>query len=419
MDGSEGHRTDGLPPVRRRAVAAVLVGLTGTVLAVTGANPAVAQACSSFAAVAAADGARIAAASPGFALVERTETGAPAAQAAVDSAGSSRAFAGYPYPGEEVLSVLPLIGAPRSSYPSFAESSYPQDPDGSVEAPAVTLSARSDERASSATGRSGMAADDGSSGGVVSSTADAACADDGTVTAAAESLAEALTFGDGVLRIGRVRSMARVTIGSDGTPVVESSLDVGQVTVAGQTVGFGEGGLEFGDSAAPVPANPLADALNEAGLDVSYVAATTQPDGSGVVAPALRVELRREAVGTGATVVTYTFGRATASARAAADALVTAAIPTLPAAAPTSPAPRPAGSAPALSLPPSAPAGAPAADARGARIVPPVEDVVASPSGAVTGFSSWSIYLVIVLSAMTLLGGSKLLRIMGVEARWT
>lgn len=406
-----------------KVAAAVLVGLAGGALAVTGADPAVAQACSSFSAVAAADGARIAIASPGFAVVERTEMGAPAAQAAVDSAGTSRAFAGHPYPGEEFLSALPLAGAPRSSYPAFAESSHPTDPDGRVEAAAVSLDARSGERSSSAVGRSGVAADDGTSSGLASAAADVACSDDGTVTAAAETLAEALSFGEGVLRVGRIRSTATVTIAADGTPVVESSLDAGQITVAGQTVGFGEGGLELGESATPLPANPLADILTEAGIEVTYLAASVQPDGHGVVAPALRVVLSREAVGTGATVVTYTFGRATASARAAANDADLSAVPAPTAAVPASPVP--ASPAPVPGVIPSgprapAPASASAAPAPpGAASAAPVVDFEWWPSGAVTGFSSWSIYLVIVVSALALLGGSKLLRIMGVEARWT
>jgi len=417
VDGAAGRRADGLPPVK--VAAAVLVGFAGAALAVVGADPALAQACSSFSGVAAADGVRTAVASPGFAVVERTEAGAPAVQAVVDSAGTSRAFAGHPYPGDEALSVLPLAGAPRSTYPAFAESSHPTDPDGSVEAPGVTLDARSDERTSSALGRSGLASDDGTSGGVASAAADVACSDDGTVRAAAETVAEALSFGDGVLRIGRVRSTATVTVAADGTPVVESSLDAGQITVAGQTVGFGDGGLEFGESATPVPANPLAELLTEAGIEVTYVAASTQPDGQGVVAPALRVVVSREAVGTGATVVTYTFGRATASARAAAAAAPASALPAPTAAVPSSPVPAPAAAGPGLVASPVAPAPATAAPVSPGAVSTPADDIETWPSGAVTGFSSWSIYLVIVVSAVALLGGSKLLRIMGVEARWT
>jgi hypothetical protein len=64
----------------------------------------------------------------------------------------------------------------------------------------------------------------------------------------------------------------------------------------------------------PTPENPLATGLRDAGVTVTYLAASTDADGFGVVAPGVQITVRRQAVGTGPTEVVYTFGRSYARA---------------------------------------------------------------------------------------------------------
>ena len=76
----------------------------------------------------------------------------------------------------------------------------------------------------------------------------------------------------------------------------------------------------IGSAGTPLGDNPLAAALDQAGITVRYVAATKDADGKGTVAPGIEVTVRRGAQGvtSGDGSVTYTFGRAYARASSAA-----------------------------------------------------------------------------------------------------
>jgi len=404
----------------RRIALAVAAGAvtaaTSMLLGFTGAAAADGS-CARYHAVATADGARIAVASPGFVLVEQTDVSGPAAQSAVSSDGTSSGYAGYPYPGEAALSVLPLASVPRNTYPLVAESSYPAQPDATAGGGAVALASHSRERSSNAVAQGGS--DGASSAGVTKATTNVGCAEDGTIAAEAESVASGIDVGDGTVRIGRVRGFARVVVGTDGKPRPESGLDVTGMTIAGQAVGFGAGGIVVGGQSVPLPQNPVTDALEAAGISLSYVAPQPQPDGSGVTAPVLRIEVTRQVVGTGPTVVTYTFGRAFATASgsgpAQEDAVASTGDVGLGAGdsggsglASVAPAATTGGAAPTRSTP--------------SRSTPPSHRVVLArslSSGVVSGFSSESLYLVLAAAAVAVVGAGVLLRTLGVKLRWT
>jgi len=389
--------------------AAVAIGVTSA--------SAVAPPCAAFTAVAASDGARVGVSSPGFLVVEETHGGAPAAQAVVNSTGESTGYAAAPHPGDAALTAAHMATIPTEAYPLMAQSTFPNQEHSEVDAPPVSLTSTSSARATTAVAQSALSTDPGSSAATAAAAAEASCADDGTIRAAAESAAEGLSFANGVLRIGRVRTVATVVVGTDGQPQIESHFEVGQATIAGQTVQITEQGVEAAGSASPLPADPFADVLADAGVALSFVAGHTQPDGRGVTAPVLRVEVGRQLVGTGATTLTYTFGHAYAGAGVA---------PSLPAppsvaAAPDSSNPGVAPTEPALTPGSAQP---PPMTTTGARPAAPVVDLVAAPAAPIgrvglAGFPSWSAYIVLIIAAVLLLTAAVLFRHAGVRYRWT
>lgn len=388
-------------------MAAVLAG--GGALTVAAGGPVSASACSDFSAVAAADGAHVSYLSPGYLVVEHTDVGAPAAQASADSVGGSSAYAAYPYPGAEALSGLGLANGStsgavgESTYPLIASSNYPTEKQRNVSGPGVELQATSDERSSAATGQAGSSTADGSSTGLTRAAATAGCNADGQVAATGDSDAEALAFGGGALRIGRVHTVARAVVGADGKTTLDAHLDVGQVTVAGQSVGINEKGIVVGGTTVPLGDSPLASALKSAGIGVTYVAASTDPDGRGVVAPAVQVQVHGNVTGTGTTTVTYTFGRAVARAQAAASGQVAdrGSADVAPDVGATTPnvAAAPSGTGALLASPPRA--GAPAA----LRAEPVRRTAVPDVSA--------SFYLALVAGAVVLFAGAASFRLLG------
>lgn len=408
--------------VNLRRVAALVLGpaVVFAPVVLRGGPAAGATACSNFNAVAAAEGVRVAVSSPGYLVVEGTDAGAPVAQVVLDSYGTSTGYAAYPDPGEEALSALPTAGdatglpVGRDTYPLVAESQYPTAPEVSVDTPAVDLEARSQSDAASADAVSGIGGTDVlSSTGLVRASASASCVDSGEVTAIGESDVEGLSFVEGTLRIGRIHSVARVVMAPDGTVTPETDLEISQLTIAGQTVGFGPDGLSLGGTALPLGENPLAEVLAGAGMQLTYLEAAPQSDGRGAVAPAVQLTITRELTGAAPTTITYTFGRAVASVDAAA-------VTPAPAAAPSTAPPR-------VTVPPVAatgPVGPVPAVAVAPTVAAPVQPAAAAPIAAVPAgrfftFSVWSIYAVLVVGSAVLLSSGLFFKKAGVRLRWT
>lgn len=358
---------------------------------------ATASSCTQFVAVAAADGARLLGASPGFALVEEADVAAPGAQAYVDASGRSDAYAGYPYPGSTALSALALGGVPSSAVPLVAASSHPAEPEGKASAPGVTLMAQSTERDSTASARGGASSDDSDEASTMG-VAHAGCADDGTVRARSESVARSLRFGGEVIRVGELHASAEATVGADGKPRVSSTLVVTGLVVLGQAAELTDRGLAVAGASARVPADPFVAGLRDAGVTVTYLASSTDADGAGVVAPGVQISVRRQAVGTGPTEVVYTLGRS--YARATSGALPTGASTPSFASGATSVASSTSsgGGVAALGTAASAPS------ASGFRRVLPVA------TRSLDAVSTARIYPVLVVGAIGLLVGTTLLR---------
>lgn len=392
------------------------------------------EACSNFVATSAADGVRTGVASPGYLVVESADVQTPASQAYVDALGQSRAVAGAPYPGETAISLLPLAGVEPSSYPLAAMSQYPSQPRDQADNPAMKMRAISAARrstgvaavGSSAAGISsaqGLASVEGSS-----AFADAQCTGQGVVRSDAENSVQGLSVADGMVQIGAIHAEAQVSLVPGKKPQVQSELKASSFTVAGKQLTVTDKGLRVMDQGVALPANPVLAPLAQQGINIDYLAAERDPDGMGVMSPALRITVSREMTGTGPTEVTYTIGRS--YARATFRAQEASSFPgsggsptpasvggggadtTVPEAA--GPATASAGGAPTSAEPPSAPT-APAPVAAPPSNAEQVETVSFKPPD----FSSKGLYLAVMGGGAALLLGGLIVRLFGVKLGWT
>jgi hypothetical protein len=115
----------------------------------------------------------------------------------------------------------------------------------------------------------------------------------------------------GTLKIlsGVVTAKMSRTAGAD--PVTSSSFHLDGVSIGGQAVGFNEKGFVFAGSGAPIPAdNPLMQALRQGGIDVRYLAGTT--DGDNVISPGVVITQKAQFPGSPVMIFTYVLGRARA-----------------------------------------------------------------------------------------------------------
>lgn len=423
----------------RNGIGAVLLlsGTLGVVVSFLTASTAGAQqsAGATYAGTASADGLRVTYSVDDFVVTDRfVDGGAPLAQAAVSTL-ESVAFASAPYPGEVVVTAPGLVtgaaGAPSApAYPLVAASRYPAPEEQTVDHGVVHLASSSTASSSRASGAGGGPDDEAATAGASQATAEVVHDEtNGTVTSTATTRTEAFSVA-GVFRIGRATSTAQVVDAPEGDPQRSSSLDVGEVTIAGQTVALTEQGLALPGTSTPLPdGSPLLNALVDQGIEVRYLAAEETADG--VIAPGLEVRVTHALPGSPSPgMLVYRFGQAAASATGGAGTLtagggvdgtsgaVDSGNATTPAAdvgvgsvsAGAAAAMTPAGSTPTS----GAGAASPSASAAGPAAVAPI---VAVPQWA----RGWTMafYLVIVLSGVVTVSGSQLIRVFGVRMPWT
>jgi hypothetical protein len=238
----------------------------------------------------------------------------PISHAAVNSLGSSSAFASFPYPGDAGVTVPGLIpavvpGAPSlPPYPFYAKSEHPIVPKAQQAAGAVNLSAESTQTASKAAGSAGP---QGDGPGSMSSEASVAEMNE---TAVATSKAVVAAFSAGPLTLGRVVSTASVTLLADGTLQRKSGLELSGIRIGDQTVGLSSSGFVAPGSGVPFPAgaqDQLSTALAGGGMTVEFLPERQTDDG--IVSAGLRVRQERD-MPNGRDALTWVIGQATASA---------------------------------------------------------------------------------------------------------
>lgn len=302
----------------RAALAVVVISAGATGLGgMAGSASAQTDACASYSALGAADGMRTAQSAPGFSPTDADVQG-PAAQAQVDAISGSNGFAGAPY-SEAAAGNAGAGGVDATQVPVFVISSHPARPEDDKSTPAYTLVAKSEQLTTSAEASGGPPASEEASFGRASTAATASCAEDGTVSAVADTVNEVVNIA-GVLSLGSVRSHAEAVVGANGEVTVESSMTVEGATVLGQGVQITDEGVVTGDAPTALPANPLDEALAEAGVTVRYLAAEEDAEEGQALAPGLEIVVSDSGGGVpGGASTTYTFGRSFARASATAE----------------------------------------------------------------------------------------------------
>jgi hypothetical protein len=387
---------------------------------------------STFDASASADGVRVGVLVPGAPLTSQlVDAGGPTAQAVLNGLGKSQAFASLPYPGDAALTlpntVFPLVGLPEPPpYPLIARSDSTTSPQASVNQPGVSMTAKSASRSSSASLAAG-----GVSGanGLAATTANAATtADDarGEVLSTAQSTADVINV-QGVLRIGHTRAKASATRPADGAVRTDSAFEADAVTIAGVSAAVTDKGIVLPGSTAPVPdTSGLSPVLDAAGISMRFLTPIKQADG--VMSPGLAVSVKAPGLN-GDVVVTYTFGRAAASASG-----VAAGVPAVPvigvvageasppaAAAAAAPVAGAGASGPPANVTSPLPAAVPgpSASLRPAPAVASHGPAAVTALPAASTMSSASVYLLLVLGAAVIATGMVLIRLLGVRLAWT
>ena len=371
-----------------------------------------------FTATAAADGTRMTVTIRNAPLTDSpVDGGGPSAQAQLDSTGTSTAFASAPYPGDTAINLpgtaagFGVPGVP--SYPFFLQSSYPLNPQGSVNQGPYHLTAKSDPQQSQSDALVG--ADSNGASAAMHSTASTAVADDGSVTAIAKSVSEALNVG--VLRLGSVTSTASLHLKTDGTLERTTSLDITGVSVGGVSVGFGPKGFTVAGTTVPFPnGDQLTSLLAAQKTAISYIQPVNTDHGE--VAPALQITTVQSIPGQNPANVVLTVGRASASIQGVA--------------VPKNTPPAESGfgitaAPPAGDIGGSAPTGsAPVADTPSvATVAVPRAPLSAAPITRVTRRQSIdhlggsSIYLVVAGGGLLALGLSQAMSQLGVRLRWS
>ncbi|GAA5112195.1 hypothetical protein [Haloechinothrix salitolerans] len=423
-------------PVRRLATAAASAGLLLTVLppgaaASTdpgGGCPVVGTAVGVQVTVSASDN---------LLLSAPTGAGVPVAQACVDYAvRDSRAFASSPYPGETVLAGPGLLGQRLGQdvpgYPAYASSRHPARGSGEANGPGYDLRASSDETTSTAWARSGGAPENGEGAGGADGSGDTLSVPEATVdpdsrsaAATASSDTRPLTIND-VLTLGQVHSTATAELSGDGTIRRDSDLRIGRTTVAGAEVVITPKGVKAADQTVGLPEQRPADALEQAGIDVEYLAAEKTKDG--VLSAGVQIVAEHTDPGSGATyTVTYTVGRAFAGVAPVRDDSfdrgggLDAPPPPKVAAEPPARGGARAAEPPGGPSPANAPAPEPdqAPEPAAAPEVEPPETQAVRQAGNPIPMGVGALYLAIVLGALAMVVSATMLRLLGVKTRWT
>lgn len=403
--------------MRRRLLAtALLCGAAGSVVPlVAGTGHAQPVVSTQWTGTATADGTRVGVTVNDFLVVSNVvDAGGPVAQASVSALQGSSGLAATPYPGEIVLTAHGLSQGAAPSYPLIAQSNNANTPNADASHGPYVLTAHSTDDTSTATAQS-QAGGSGSTS-VVKVVHDPAS---GVVTSDAETTTEGFSV-NGVLHIGRVHSHAHLVVAPGAPPQRTADTEFGDVTVGGQEVGITDKGLVLAGTQTPLPPSSTADALlQSAGVTVDYV--DRQATGSALVAPGVAVRAQQNVPGVGLTTVTYWLGQAAVTA--ASPGTGTGAT-SLGGSAPGTSSGGAGGTTTTAAAAPSL-GGTPVTSAGGTSPgVAPVTAPPGPPNGgyrlaAHTGPSSQSLYAVLALGAIVMVGAAQVFRVLAVRLTWT
>jgi hypothetical protein len=303
-----------LSPRRHRRAAVAVVTVVLSCASVSAFSPRHAGADANYSGQASAAGLTVTAATEEDPTGTTVEAAEPVATATLSSVPDSESFAAYPYPGADLLNLVNLLGAsspaPPPPYPLEVQSSSPGQSSRNVSAPGYTLTAESTQTASHARGESGLDTAGLQFGTVIADSVVKASVD-GHLKSVADTTANAIDVGP--LSISSFTSHVESNLSPSGDHDATSSMSIGVTTVNGQAVGLTDRGLTLPGTNAPLPdTSPAVVALRQAGIDVTYLAAS--PINYGVVGPGLAITVHEQDPQGKFATVTYTLGRASATA---------------------------------------------------------------------------------------------------------
>lgn len=227
---------------------------------------------------------------PAIAFDQLVDAGVSAAEAQIDSLGSTRAFAASPYPSESVVLLPGLIagitGGQTSAllppYPLIAATNETTPVDHRELGPLVL-------DAQSTVGNSRGSVTDGATRAVARTTADEA-----RVVAHAETTISSLQLTP-VLSLDGVRTVADATRAADGDIDLSSSFEVAAISILGQRIALTPTTLSLLGSEVPLGLDlssvlgQLLTALADQGTTLEFIPAVQTDDG--ITAAGLRIDM--------------------------------------------------------------------------------------------------------------------------------
>ncbi|MCU1692083.1 MAG: hypothetical protein JWM64_1174 [Frankiales bacterium] len=255
--------------------------------------------------------------------------------AQLDSAGQSRAYAGFPYFGPSVQSLPSTVNGlsggltpPIPSLPGYVESRFPSEPKLNESQGTYTLKAESSDQKSAGAASAGVAGNPDDPQPQSYSTALTEAKADGSVVSYATAGASGLQVGP--LNLLKVRSAEKITETGTGAPKIESGTDLGSFTVAGFKIGITDKGFELLGSVIPLPAadalKAVTNALAASNIQVEYlprkVVKDTVNDVTTVTSGSLRITTLQDVPIQGPTKVIYTYAKVAVSSSNVAETAV-------------------------------------------------------------------------------------------------
>ncbi|MGZ4624497.1 MAG: hypothetical protein ACXVGD_20895, partial [Blastococcus sp.] len=248
------------------------------------------------------------------------------AQTAINSQGSSTAFAGLPYLGKtaETLpgTVNGLSGGnfpPIPPFPGYVATTYPGHKSETQSQGPYLVQADSQQYSSTASAGTGVSGDNGTNHQQVFSTANVVAANDGTTVAHATAGVDGLHFGP----IDALNVSSDLTIASDGkaAPKVTENENLGSFTFLQFKIGITREGFVVLGASVPTPAQTVLANLNAAlgasGMQISVLPGSSTTDkrtgALTVTSGSVKLTSVQDVPTQGTTLVTYTFGRSVVS----------------------------------------------------------------------------------------------------------
>jgi hypothetical protein len=242
---------------------------------------------------------------------------APIAHAALDSLGSSEAFASSPYPGYYAIAGPGLLRALTQGqldlpgYPLYARSEHPAAPQQQVDNGLVALKAESAADRSQARARFGHEPEGGTASGSRQLSEAAVHATEGRTEATAEAASSVYQLQAGPLALTEFESVARITRSGSGG-IDRSSTSTGRGAFGPVEFAVTDKGLLLGGQAVPGAPAGLVEAITAPGASLQWL--RPESDERRVRAPLLVLTFSQPVPGNispvGATVIV---GRAEAS----------------------------------------------------------------------------------------------------------